>query len=96
MAIVQRQNVFVVVAKLPNESLAVQLEQRYGPDQVPIGIGAWLVATSETEREFSDHMGITSGAYGPCLVTGISNFYGVMPQDVWGWLSLRLGLRIHA
>ncbi len=96
MALVTRQNVFVVVSKYPNEALSHQLAQRYHQDQLLIGMGVWLVASSETEKDFSDHMGITAGNFGPCFITSIGNFYGVMPEEVWQWISLRLGLRIHA
>lgn len=89
MAFVYRRNFLLLVAKLPTAELQQELERRYGSDLLAVGMGAWLILTSENEQDFADHMGIIRGAYGPCVVVSSGGMAGFISEAAAKWIEER-------
>ncbi len=96
MTLVPTPSIFVVITSPGNakleEALVASIPIR---DSISLGDGQYLVAFGGSARDLSVHLGVTSGpgpgAAAPAVILRVNDIHGSAPEDVWLWLSRKLG-----
>ena len=96
MTLVPTPSIFVVITSPGNAKLEEELVASIPiRDSILLGDGQYLVAYGGSARDLSAHLRVTTsqgaGAAAPAVILRVDDIYGSAQEDVWLWLSQRLG-----
>jgi hypothetical protein len=95
-----QKKLFAIVAADDPEKMGAKLLAEFPDLHLKIGTGQWLVvgAASMTTTEVSHKLRVTDDTNNPpsdfpgaAIVLSVSNYYGRASQNIWEWITSKIG-----
>lgn len=77
-------------------TLRASVEGKFPYDNLPVGVGTWLIAAPGTARDVATSIGVAEGQVGSAIVIEVASYWGRASPEIWSWMKRKWEATVHA